>query len=287
MSDLTTVDKQILEKLFQMWAGYVLDFSNRTMLDFFSNDVGINIYDDKYSDFGDSKANRIRSFWTLTDNKTVGKSILKLIEYIENKILIDELKGSEFLDIKMNAWKAIWNKLINSQNETIVIDQDANLSEFILEYIKKTDDEIKKADYAWSIWTISTFLEEFFDELHIKLTWKSIWKNADLRKDYVEIKKLLNLAEDWDADEKIKQILSSFSNIINAIDLLCNRLGDRHRKLKDEDGIIRYKPLKHHAVLMLNSAKTLSQFLYDVYEYQPTRKNILEKELLNILKIKF
>ena len=39
MANLTTLDKQILEKLFQMGGGYVLNFSDRTMGEFFREEI--------------------------------------------------------------------------------------------------------------------------------------------------------------------------------------------------------------------------------------------------------
>ena len=89
MANLTTNEKQLLEKLFQMGGGYVLNFSDRTMGEFFRDDVGMDIYDEKYNYNSGSKANRLRGLWLTTDDKVTGKSILKLIEYIENQILID------------------------------------------------------------------------------------------------------------------------------------------------------------------------------------------------------
>jgi len=39
--------KQILEKLFQMGSGYVLNFSDRSIGEFFQDDIGVNIFDQK------------------------------------------------------------------------------------------------------------------------------------------------------------------------------------------------------------------------------------------------
>ena len=96
MANLTTNDKQVLEKLFQMSGGYVLNFSDRTMGEFFNDDVNINIYDQKYNYASGSKANCMRGFWQVADNSLVGKSIIKLIEYIENQILIGNLQQNNF-----------------------------------------------------------------------------------------------------------------------------------------------------------------------------------------------
>ena len=107
MADLTTLEKQILEKLLQMSGGYVLNFSDRTMGEFFRDDIGIDIYNKKYKYASGSKANCMRGFWLKADEKIVGKSVLKLIEYIENQILIDNLKRADFPSDRISAAKNI------------------------------------------------------------------------------------------------------------------------------------------------------------------------------------
>ncbi len=115
MAILTTIEKQILEKLFQMEGGYVLNFSDRTMGEFFRDDIGINIYNQKYNYASGSKANRIRGLWLKADEKTVGRSVLKLVEYIENQILIGDLKREDFPSDRMNAVKSIGEKLLGAK----------------------------------------------------------------------------------------------------------------------------------------------------------------------------
>lgn len=96
MSTLNTNEKQLLEKLFQMGGGYVLNFSDRTFGEFFHDDIGVNIIDQKYNYASGSKANRMRGFWQVADDTLVGKSIEKLIEYIDNQIVIGNLKKEDF-----------------------------------------------------------------------------------------------------------------------------------------------------------------------------------------------
>lgn len=88
MSSLSNSDKQILENILEMDGGYVLDFSNRSFQDFIKTAVGINIYDDKYEQNSGSKANRLRAFWDIEDDKAVGKLILELVEYARNKAIL-------------------------------------------------------------------------------------------------------------------------------------------------------------------------------------------------------
>ena len=72
MANLTTNEKQVLEKLFQMGGGYVLNFSDRTIGEFFRDDVGLDIYSKKYLYGSGSKANRLRGLWLNADDKLVG-----------------------------------------------------------------------------------------------------------------------------------------------------------------------------------------------------------------------
>lgn len=115
MANLTTIEKQLLEKLFQMESGYVLNFSDRTLKEFFRDDVGINIYAPKYNYSSGSKANRLRGLWLKADDKTVGKSILKLIDYIEGQVLIDNLKRADFPSDRVNACRKIAEKRLGKK----------------------------------------------------------------------------------------------------------------------------------------------------------------------------
>jgi hypothetical protein len=115
MANLTTLEKQILEKLFQMSGGYVLNFSDRTMGEFFRDNIGVDIYNQKYNYASGSKANRMRGFWIEANEKLVGKSILKLIEYIETQILVDNLKRTDFPSDRLTATKNIGKKLLGTK----------------------------------------------------------------------------------------------------------------------------------------------------------------------------
>lgn len=117
MANLTTNEKQLLEKLFQMNGGYVLNFSDRTMGEFFRDDVGIDIYSKKYNYASGSKANRMRGLWLSGDEKIIGKSILKLIEYIENQIIIDNLKKEDFPAERIKIGKEIGEKFSGKKTD--------------------------------------------------------------------------------------------------------------------------------------------------------------------------
>jgi uncharacterized protein (TIGR02391 family) len=112
MANLKTIEKQTLEKLFQMEGGYVLNFNDRSMGEFFRDDVGIDIYSPEYNYGSGSKANRLRGLWLKADDKKVGKTIWKLIEYIESQIILDNLKKDNFPLVRVHAAKSIAEKLL-------------------------------------------------------------------------------------------------------------------------------------------------------------------------------
>jgi len=81
MSDLSFSEKGKLERRLDMSGGYVWDFTNQTLQDFFADTIGINIYDRKYDRGSGSKANRLRAFWSVEPNHVVGKLLSELLDH--------------------------------------------------------------------------------------------------------------------------------------------------------------------------------------------------------------
>src|SRR5574343_265051 len=132
MAKLTTNEKQILEKFLKMDGGYVLNFVNRTFEEFFKDDVGINIYDNKYIYGSGSKANQMRGFWQVSDDITVGKAIGKLVEYVDNQILLCNLDKNDFSIELKNRVKSISNHLLGVRSDTSTpVSEDEFLSQDI------------------------------------------------------------------------------------------------------------------------------------------------------------
>lgn len=65
-----------------MDGGYVLNFSNNTFDNYFADTFGINIFSEKYDQGSGSKANRLRAFWRVEDNHTVGRCVADFIDLI-------------------------------------------------------------------------------------------------------------------------------------------------------------------------------------------------------------
>ncbi len=76
MASLDNNLKHMLERLFGMSTGYVLDFSNDTFTDFIQTSVGFNPYD-RYEG---SKARVLRQLWQYESTKDVRKLTLEMLE---------------------------------------------------------------------------------------------------------------------------------------------------------------------------------------------------------------
>lgn len=81
MSSLTPLEKNKIEKLFEMGGGYVLNFNNKSFSQFFNDTVSISIDDKKYFLIGGSKADRLRAFWKLESDELVGKTLSQMLEH--------------------------------------------------------------------------------------------------------------------------------------------------------------------------------------------------------------
>ena len=84
MSKLSLPDKAFLEAVLAMSGGYVLDFTNATLAQLF-DELDIDIYEDKYAEYGVSKANRLRVLWKIGSDSDVASTLASLADYIEAK----------------------------------------------------------------------------------------------------------------------------------------------------------------------------------------------------------
>jgi hypothetical protein len=83
MPNIRTIDMLLIDDIFEMGGGFVLNFSDRTFANFFSEELNINIDDPQYSKNGGSKAKRLRYFLQVADNSIVIKTLNALWEYRE------------------------------------------------------------------------------------------------------------------------------------------------------------------------------------------------------------
>lgn len=175
--------------------------------------------------------------------------------------------------------KTISNKPVFSARLITTPIQIDNLDRFDYDFIKeqhkKCDEKLSSGDYDGAITSSRSLVEGIISEIYNKCTGNKLPPTGDLLKDYKAIKNLINLSDDLYIHNGLKSIVSSFNGIIQNIDFLSNKMGDRHRPI--------IRPGKHHAKLVVDSAKTISDFLFSSIEYQANRKNAFINELLSEL----
>lgn len=141
MAELRQTDKLILEKQFSMGGGYVLSFSNSKLQQFIFNLLKLDIYSPKYSSYGDSKANRLRAFWDIEGNITVGKLLLEFLDFWKTEKLINNIKiepsENELYNSSINIANRLLGKDANSNNTPIDTVDDFLAKEFSNVSIKK------------------------------------------------------------------------------------------------------------------------------------------------------
>lgn len=80
---LTAAELKLVDELFEMSSGWVMDFKNPTFASFFTEEVGIDIFDDAYTEFGTSKGKRLRAFLVRGQAKAIVKALDGLWKYRE------------------------------------------------------------------------------------------------------------------------------------------------------------------------------------------------------------
>jgi len=141
MANLSFSDKQLIESVFGMSSGYVINFSNREFEEFMNDVVQYNVYA-KYP--GLSKAKMFREFLKNESDVYVGKALVMLINYMtDNSLVTDDKKekadklyelGKKFLG-KSKSQPIPKQESSNSRSELTINYDSFNTSLFDLEKI--------------------------------------------------------------------------------------------------------------------------------------------------------
>lgn len=113
MANLSYREKAILEELFEMGGGYVLDFSNASFSRFIGDVVGIDIYDGTgYQEYS-SKANKLRQIWNEEPDSVVGTLIEALLTHCEDRH--QQLDNyTEYLSKKVDEMRIVATRLMGN-----------------------------------------------------------------------------------------------------------------------------------------------------------------------------
>jgi hypothetical protein len=135
-------------------------------------------------------------------------------------------------------------------------------NEIIRENIEKCDKRIEEGDFSGAITSARTFLESLLLFIYKEFTGEDYEFNGNLPRLYKDVTKLIGLNLEKSTEEDIKKLLGGLISIVSGISGISNRVADRHGRLNEYKNEV-LKPL---SILIVNSVKTLSLYLLNVYE---------------------
>jgi hypothetical protein len=136
---------------------------------------------------------------------------------------------------------------------------------FIMEQLEKCRTKTSQGDYDGAITNARSLVEAVLMAIEKEFDANAPDYDGDLPKLYKRVQKHLNLSPgNPKISDSLKQTLTGFISIIGGLSGLSNKMGDRHAR--------EYKPAAHHAALIVNAAMTFSNFIFDSYAYQLSRK---------------
>lgn len=141
----------------------------------------------------------------------------------------------------------------------------------ILESIKKCESRIKDEDYSGAVTSAKTLVEGVCKEILLKFPDVTIDNKTDLLGLFKKVRQKLNLdPSDLKLEKSLQEVLTGLIKVVSGITEIRNMHGDAHVPKP------KYKIDRHHALLVVNSAKTVVTFLFNTYEYQLERGTLLK-----------
>lgn len=270
MENLTYIEKQQLEELFEMGGGYVLDFSNRTFQEFFFDSLKIDIYASEYQYESSSKANLLRGFWMNQSNYSVGKVINDLLDYyrvtyaehlISNKTLYEECSRIAERLLSISPVENIDAIQANSNNKDFVV-----LSSEIRELIEKNKPEVGLDRlHTFMVKYVRNLCDKHAIEYTIEIALHSLF-GAYVKK--IDKNGMI-------ASEMTRRILKSSISLLDAFNKVRNQQSFAH-----DNPILNYQ----ESLLIFNSISNLIRFLNELEKKQFIGKT-LEEDFASIVNV--
>ena len=132
---------------------------------------------------------------------------------------------------------------------------------YINENIEKCKGRIEIGDYSGATTLARTLLESILKYLGKKMLINPC-ESFDIQVLYKEIAKELSIHTSPDLSVELNKMIGGMSGVVSGIGSVRNKAGDSH----GQSDSLKYKIEKHHAILVVNAAQTITYFLIDVYE---------------------
>lgn len=195
----------------------------------------------------------------------------RTVEEFLKKIFKETNNRNATLEVISDAFNPYIDYLEENMYEVEIVKVDVEIPE-VLTYVSITnalancESRIGDGDYSGAITSAKTLVEGVCKEILLIKGIEVQSETDSLPKLYNNLTKVLNLdSSNPKLDTSLKEITSGLNKIIKGLAEVRNLSGDSHAKT--------VKPSFHHAVLAVNSAKTVTSFLFHTYEYQREKSN--------------
>ncbi len=223
MATIDSVYKRRIEDYLQMNGGYVLDFSNSSFASFVYEKVGKNIDDEKYSQYGNSKAKRLREFIRIENSSTVGRLLEALVKYRKEVLDI----GKTYDQDSENQYQICLKIIANLKSDTNDIDWTHSSTEDLnLDQLSNIIQElITRGDFVTGIDRLHTFTVKLIRRLCQE---KGIdTNNKPLQSIYGEYVRYLS-ENNWIESTMTNRILKTSISILDAFNDVRNNQSLAH-----------------------------------------------------------
>jgi len=183
------------------------------------------------------------------------------IAYLNLRIKYDGyeiVKDGDFVKIK-----DLKGSIVEVHNPFEESQKDVHI--FIDEQIAKSEEKLQAGDFDGAITNARALVEAVLVDIDKYYDPNTQEYDGDLPKLYRKVQKRLNLDPSRpDIDSTLKQVLGGLNSIVAGLAGLRNKMSDAH--------VRSYRPGKHHAFLVVNAARTIVNFLFEVHISQKEKR---------------
>lgn len=193
------------------------------------------------------------------------RTVDEVVDLLTNEMAINDNKYTLKSYIK-TAFNEYIDYLEDEQIDVKIIHVPSQIPDsltfaHIKEDLAKCEKRFDEEDYSGAITSARSLVEGVCNEIIVNLTGKELEDKPKLPALFKMVREQLNLNTDNPKlEQPLKQVISGLINIVNGLAEIRNENGDMHHR--------RYEVNKHHALVVINSAKTVVTFLFNTYEYQ-------------------
>ena len=203
----------------------------------------------------------------------VFESILDPRDYLDTKFVIETVAQRLNEYLKYDGYELVKHGNIYKVRELrgTVVDLEvpsegfSKISHaFIEDQIKKCDLKVFEGDFAGAITNARSLLEAVLLDIEQELTRQPVSYDGDLTRLWRRVQNLLTLDPSRkDIADALRQVLGGLTSTVSGLATLRNKMSDAHA--------ISYMVSKRHAKLAVNAAKTVADFVIEVFLEQTGR----------------